>query len=101
MLTLTDARYASLDGHPLLKVVVDGVEAVLDTEWKPTLRDRGILALGAPFDGLWPPLVLDVDGRRVEIPGATDEPRLVALFDRFWSAANSDRFIPGPVLIPG
>ncbi len=100
MLTLSDARYTERDGYPLLEVVVDGVVATMDTEWKPTLRDRGVIALGAPFDELWPPLGIEVDGRHVEVPGATDDPRLVSLFDRFWADANSDRFAVGPVPIP-
>jgi len=95
-LDLKNAEYHQSQGHSLLFVEIDGVEAILNMEWKPTLREHGIVAV-EQFINIWPPFVFELDGRKVEIPGGTDDRRLVALYSQFWHDENK-KF--GPVPIP-
>jgi hypothetical protein len=101
-LKLENARHEREQGYPTLRLDVEGRPVSLTTEWKPQLRAAGIVRVGEDLADLLPPINwTSEDGTATPLVGFTRDRRMVALFERFWEAANSGLYREGPVEIPG
>lgn len=101
MLKLANARYVVRDGYPLLLVEVDGREATMASETKPTLHGAGLVFVGSEFADVLPDVTIHPpDGGTTTLRGFSDDRRLFKLFDAFLIACNDGTFRPGPVPIP-
>lgn len=101
MLDLKNAEYLRHDGYMLLKVTIDGIDAIY-CDWKPTLYHAGFCSL--PQD-----LKLSdkaetyryvEDGVENSISGVTSDRRLFLLFDTFLKDMHEGKAEVGPVSIP-
>lgn len=95
--TITNVRYALDQGYSYLLMQIDGVEAAIMREQKPTLLEQRILYLGPGWGNLTPPIRFKDDNGTVHVlEGFTQEPAILAEFDRFAEAVDSGKFEPGP-----
>ncbi len=98
---IRSARYVVNAGYPELHLDIDGLEAVLATDNKRSIRELGYVFLGDEFAGLVPNVVIPPDPAddRAEmvLRGYTDNPAVLRVFDRFIADCSSGAFAPGSV----
>jgi len=100
MLSLTNARCAVESNRPVLRIDVNGKEAMLSPESvKPTLSSLGAIYLGEEFEDDLPPLKIHIGGEVQSLRGFVTDPRLVALWLRLLLAWEFGEFPEGPVPI--
>lgn len=88
---VTNIRYLSQDGYPILEMEIDGRPCRLGTDKKPTLIENGILVLGEGFEDL-PTIELEVDGEKVSIGSATRDRNVLEAWTQFAQAAADGSF---------
>src|SRR5689334_659538 len=82
-------------GYPVLELFFDGVQARIPYE--QTFRTDGIIYLGYEWRDLVPPIMVhDGYGAELELRGWTRDDGVVAEYEQFRAAIDTDQFIPGP-----
>lgn len=100
-LKLGNARVEVRDLHPVLKVEIEGREAVLGTDAKPTIHKAGLVFVGEEFAELvGTHTITDDTGQETELVGFSDDPRLFLLYDDFLAACARGIVPPGAFPIP-
>ena len=81
-------------GRPLLVVTIDGIKTIIDSEQNS--RRYGIIYLGSSLEGRYSAVVpADPDADRAvdwTIDGATDNPEIVALYDRYRKSMDTKKW---------
>ena len=109
MLDLQSAEYVLDQGHPELRLVIDGKSALV-VEPNRSLLEAGFVYLvsfraGERWEELLPPITLPVIPGLFDEPmtveGVTDDPRIVRLVRDFVEALDQPgAFQPGPLPLP-
>lgn len=105
---ITNPHYLIRNGRQLLRIEVDGVEAFLHTDVKPTLFANGYVFLGAQFEDIVPEIKLsaaDINkmskGRGnasvLTLKGFTQDPEVVHWQRQLFYDLNTKGVTTGPV----
>ncbi|MBA3237110.1 MAG: hypothetical protein H0T62_02015 [Parachlamydiaceae bacterium] len=108
-MNITKAEYIAVDGHPYLRVIMDGKEAIIG-DLKLTVLEMGYVQLeSSDKDVNWteilPPIKItfkDSDQEHI-LRGFTNDPVIVKMASIFWNAINNiegEKFKVGPIPIP-
>lgn len=85
---ITDIEYIIKDKYPLMKAKIDGKEALISAEQKPTLLENGIACTG-----LEESFSVEFNGDR--FPGCTDDIDVYQAVKTFVKAAYEGPYEPG------
>lgn len=95
-MNISNPRYVSNMGRPLLELEIDGITTLIDLEPKPTLHKAGIVFLGAEMEDHVP--VIEFKGKTLR--GFTRDRRIKALVEAMAQAVKQRTFVEGPVPLP-
>jgi hypothetical protein len=90
---ITNIRYAFNEGYPELLLQIDGKEANIPLEQKPTTYENGLIFLGADFEETMPEIELEGTTLR----GFTNDTGVLRVYKEFLDAANRVDFTPGVI----
>jgi hypothetical protein len=108
-MNITEAEYIKIDGHPFLRMIIDGKEALVgDFKW-PILQ-LGFVPLHSrdpevDWSKILPPIILprpESEGEPLKLEGFTGDPIIISMAHDFWKAINhldGKKFIEGPIQI--
>lgn len=82
-------------GYAFMRLLLDGEEARIFLEHKPTLLKAGIVFLGAEWRDRVEPIEFRAPGvTPTTVRGATKDKRVLELYREFVEASNSGRLLP-------
>ncbi len=90
---ITNIRYALNKGYPELILQIDGKEANIPLEQKPTTYENGLIFLGAEFEETMP----EIEFEGTTLRGFTNDVEVLRVYKEFLDAANGDNFNPGAI----
>lgn len=85
---ITDIEYIIHEKYPLMKARIDGEEALISAEQKPTLMANGIACTGLEDS-------FSVEYNGDNFPGCTDDPDVYRAVRNFVKSAYEGPYVPG------
>lgn len=90
---ITNVRYALNQGYPELLLQIDGKEANIPLEQKPTIYENGLIFLGANFEEIMP----EIEFEGTALKGFTNDSEILRVYREFLDATNGGNFTPGAI----
>ncbi|MDP9352115.1 MAG: hypothetical protein M3P51_11310 [Chloroflexota bacterium] len=103
-MNLEKVEYVALSGYPMLRLVINGREALVDSRMSPAIRKAGYVKLLGEWEELLPTTILPGDpepgGNSQPTPmhGLTNEPEILTAFDYFRKAVQDGTFTGRPYI---
>jgi hypothetical protein len=104
---ISDAQYILIDGHPFIKMKLDGKEAMIG-EFKYSMLELGCVPLFSRditvnWEAILPPIRIyeQQSKRELILRGCTNDPGVIAIAHTYWKSINNLEglsFHEGPIL---
>jgi hypothetical protein len=104
-MNITKAEYLLIEGHPFLRLKIDGKEALIG-EFKYSILECGYVPLSSRDPNVdWGEILPEgyIPDYNMTLTGFTNDPVILKMTHSFWKAINyidGEKFKEGPVLIP-